>query len=104
SSRRRPRPVLVALVLAVSPLLVACGGQSPAPSPSATVPVPVETPSPTPTPTPEPWTSVIGTSSAESVEVFAEAGATAPERVIAAAEVVSLPGQIPVTFLVLAQE
>lgn len=53
------RPLIVALVLALFPGLIACGGSPSAPSASSSpsaAPAPVATPSPTPTPTPTPTT------------------------------------------------
>jgi lipoprotein-anchoring transpeptidase ErfK/SrfK len=59
----------------------------------------------TPAPAPEPvaaapGTSTIATVRGDAVEVFASPDAATPERTIAAADVVSLPGQIPLTMLV----
>ncbi len=90
-------------------LLAGCsGGSEPRPSASApatsAAPSPEATPTPTPTPTQDPNVSTIATAPAEAVDVYAEAGATAPSSTITAADVVSLPGQIPLTFLVLAQQ
>src|SRR5829696_7439427 len=45
-------------------------------------------------------TSVIATVRGDAVDVFGSPGAATPERTIAAAEVVSLPGDIPLTMLV----
>lgn len=66
--------------------------------PPATTPVA----EPSPTPTFEPW--VIATSTEESVDVYTRPGDAEPARTVTAAEVVSLPGQIPLTFLVLRRE
>ena len=74
-----------------------------APSPSATSSVtPTETPSATPTPEgPEP--AVIATATEDAIEVFAEPNQFPVEQTITADQVVSLPGQIPLTFLVIEQ-
>lgn len=62
------------------------------------------TPTPAPTPTEEPWVSVIATAPGAAVDVYAEAGAATPVSAVTAEGVVSLPGEIPLTFLVLAQQ
>lgn len=90
-------------------LLAGCsGGSDPKPSsshPAASASTSADaTPTPTPTPSQEPWISTIATAAAESVDVYPEAGAAAPSSTVAAKDVVSLPGQIPLTFLVLAQQ
>ena len=90
-------------------LLAGCsGGSAPKPSsshPAASASTSADaTPTPTPTPSQEPWISTIATAAAESVDVYPEAGAAAPSSTVAAKDVVSLPGQIPLTFLVLAQQ
>nr|WP_297424851.1 L,D-transpeptidase family protein [uncultured Actinotalea sp.] len=77
---------------------------TPAPSPSATTEA-EPTPEPTAEATPEPdGTATIATVTAEVVDVFDAADATEPARVLRAEEVVSVPGQIPMTFLVDQQE
>ena len=107
-----PRARLVGLltVAIVVGLLAGCSGTPEDPStPAPTTPTATESPTPTatptPTPTPEvPDVAVIATAPAEAIEVFTNPGDSAPERTITAAEVVSLPGQIPMTFLVIEQE
>ena len=98
--------VLAALALAA--LLTGCSAGSPdqtASPPASTGPEPSTTaePSPTPTPEPDPWTTVIATASVDPVEVFASPDAATATQVVAAADAVSLPGQIPVTFVVTEQ-
>jgi lipoprotein-anchoring transpeptidase ErfK/SrfK len=83
------------------------GPQTLGPSPAATAAAP-STPSVTPTPAPATspappvrvGVSVVATARADDVEVYASPGAAVPERTVAAADVVSLPGEIPLTFLV----
>lgn len=61
-----------------------------------------ETPSATPTPEgPEP--AVIATATEDAIEVFTEPDQFPAEQTITAEQVVSLPGQIPLTFLVIEQ-
>ncbi len=55
---------------------------------------------PAPSAEPDPWTSVVATAVADAVEVFASPGADISERTLSADEVVSLPDQVPLTFLV----
>jgi len=102
---------LVPCAALVVALLGGCTGDAePTRSPSVgavretPTPTPTPTATPTPTPTQEPWISVIATAPGDAVDVYTEPGAAAPERSITAAEVVSLPGQIPLTFLVLEQQ
>ena len=87
--------------------LAGCSGGD-TPRPTASTPVvavePTPTPTPTPTATPDPFVATIATATAESVDVYPEAGAAAPSSTVAAKDVVSLPGQIPLTFLVTAQQ
>ena len=89
-------------------LLGGCSGSAEEPdavaTPSAT---PSETPeeSPSATPTPEgPAPAVIATATEDSVEVFTEPNQFPVEQTITAEQVVSLPGQIPLTFLVIEQD
>ncbi len=105
--RTRALGALSALAV-VAGLLAGCtGGSDPEATVTPTVdarPTPSETPTPTPTPTPDPNLSIIATAAGDAVEVFAEPGAAAAERTITAEEVVSLPGQVPLTFLVIEQQ
>lgn len=109
-SRVRFVGVLSSAVL-LAGLVAGCTGDGePSRSPSADAadasptPTPDPTSEPTPTPTEDPWASTIATAPGDAVDIYAEAGAAAPDRTITAAEVVSLPGQIPLTFLVVDQE
>lgn len=107
-SRVRFVGVLSSAVL-LAGLLAGCGGGGePGPSPSSSATTdPSETaqePTPTPTPSADPYASIIATAPGDTVDVYPEAGADAPTSTIAAADVVSLPGQIPLTFLVLEQD
>lgn len=100
-----PTGAVLSAVLLVG-LLAGCTGspQDPpttSPTPTAT---PTPTPSPTPEPEPEPEAAVIATATGESIDIFAEAGDATAERTITSAEVVSLPGEIPMTFLVIERE
>lgn len=110
--RGRPRPLTVALVALVVLALLAVivsalqnrADGEPEAVPSATpTPTPTATPTPTTTADPDPWTSVIATASGEAVDVFDEAEGKTPARAVTALEAVSLPGQVPLTFLVLEQ-
>lgn len=78
-------------------------GSDTAQTPSATADTPSETPSATPTPEgPEP--AVIATATEDAVEVFTEPNEFPVEQTITAEQVVSLPGEIPLTFLVIEQQ
>ncbi|MCU1431627.1 MAG: ErfK/YbiS/YcfS/YnhG [Actinotalea sp.] len=106
--RRSPSVRGVCLPLLLAVLLVGCSAQSedePSTTPSPTAEVVTEpTPTATPTPTEDPalaWTSSIATALADAIEVFPGAGAAAADRTVTAEEVVSLPGEIPLTFLVI---
>lgn len=98
---------LLAALLTVA-LVGGCSGSSDeseaSPKPSATErESPDETAEPTETPEgPEP--SVIATATADSIDVFTEPDQAEPEQTITAEQVVSLPGQIPLTFLVIEQQ
>ncbi|WP_024286037.1 L,D-transpeptidase [Cellulomonas sp. KRMCY2] len=97
---------LAALVLVA--LLAGCSAGSPdeAASPTASTgpePSPTAEPSPTPTPEPDPAVTVVATASVDPVEVFASPDDAAPTQVVAAADAISLPGQVPVTFVVTEQ-
>lgn len=103
--RTRPLGACVAAFLA----LVLVGGCSasveveptPTPTPSATA-----APTPTPTPTPsvdEPEPAIIATATESEIEVFDEPNVFPVQQVIKAEDVVSIPGQIPLTFLVVEQ-
>ncbi|WP_250445247.1 L,D-transpeptidase [Actinotalea sp. C106] len=95
-----------ATVLIACVLLAGCSGepapaetprpQAPTSNPATAVPSPAPEPS-ADEPTPE---SVIATAKGETVDIYAEAGADAPDRQLSAEQVVSLPGSIPLTFLV----
>ena len=91
-------------------LLGGCTGEPKAdPTPSATTvasPTPSAEPTPTPTPeeTPDENLAIIATAAGDAVDVFAEAGGATPQSTITAEQVVSLPGQIPLTFLVIEQQ
>lgn len=90
----------------VALLVGGCGGAPPVvvtPTPTPT-PTPTLSAEPDPTPTLSPWVSLIATADADSVEVFGAPGDTVPERTVTAAEAVSLPGAIPMTFLVIEQQ
>jgi lipoprotein-anchoring transpeptidase ErfK/SrfK len=108
-SRVRLVGVLSSVVL-LAGVLSGCSGDpdaTPTPSGDATeesTATPDATDTPTPTPTEDPWASTIATAPGDTVDIYAAAGDAAPERTIAAAEAVSLPGQIPLTFLVLDTE
>lgn len=107
--RGRRRTVPLTLLVLVAGLLAACAGDPTdgVTSPSATAgPGPSPTASPTAEPTgePDPWTTVIATAVGDPVEVFDNPRATVATLVLAAADAVSLPGQIPVTFVVTEQE
>ena len=106
SVRRAGLAALLAL------LLVGCSQQAgddqpsnaaPSRSPSPSTQAAAE-PTPTPTPTQDPalaWTSFVATAAADAIEVFASPDAAEADRTITAEEVVSLPGEIPLTFLVI---
>lgn len=75
------------------------------PTPSAT-PTPTRSQAPEPSATPteeEPEPAVIATATEDAIEVFTEPGQFPVEQTITAEQVVSLPGQIPLTFLVIEQ-
>lgn len=102
--------VLAALGVAVltGTVLAACSAEEPEP---AVTPPPVTiTATPTPTveaePEVDPWVSLIASVDAEveSIEVFADPADAEPERVVTSEEAVSLPGRIPMTFLVIEQQ
>ena len=102
----RPLRLLACAALGAG-LVAGCSGPGPEPTPSIEVQptaTPTPTPTPAPAPTPDPWVSVIATAPSDTVDVYAEAGAAAPARTVTAEEVVSLPGQTPLTFLVLEQQ
>ena len=114
-ARMRPTGARAAALLAgaaVASLLAGCSGtpgtsSGTSTSAEATVRAPAPTSAPPAPATPEPdarATSAIATVRGESVEVFAAPGAAAPERTLTAAEVVSLPGQIPLTMLVAGEQ
>lgn len=93
-----------AAALAVSVLLGAlagCGTSEAPASPTPTVEARTPTPTPTPTPTEDPWTSVIATASADEIDVHDSPDDAEPARTVTAEDAVSLPGQIPLTFLVI---
>ncbi|WP_221655530.1 L,D-transpeptidase, partial [Actinotalea ferrariae] len=81
-------------------------GVSPSPaSPSAvTNAEPAPEPTATPAPTPDPAVALIATAAGPSVEVFAAPGDAAPALTVAAADVVSLPDAIPLTFLAIERD
>ena len=104
---------LTVALLAVA-LLGGCSGSSddagaaPASSASsatsATAGATTGTPAAAPTPTPEgPEPAVIATANEDSLEVFTEPRQSPVEQTVTAEQVVSLPGQIPLTFLVIEQ-
>ena len=104
--RSRVTGVLTATLLTAA-LLGGCSGSGEypqvTPTPSATSAAP--TPSVTPTPTPEePEPAIIATAAEGAVEVFTEPNQFPVEQTITADQVVSLPGQIPLTFLVIEQD
>ncbi len=100
----RPFRVLAAgLAVGLAALLAGCGGGPEiVVTPTAT---PQETASaePEPEPTLDPWISLIATAESDSVDVFADPADATAERTVTAAEAVSLPGRIPMTFLVIEQ-
>lgn len=111
SPMHRTRPV--GALAAVAALAVALGGCTGSPEPGASPTPSVDTrptasqeptTSPDPEETPEPDLAIIATAAEDTVEVFAEPGAGTPERTVTAEEVVSLPGRIPLTFLVIEQQ
>lgn len=107
-------PSRAAGALTVALLTVAlvggCSGSSDetdaAPTPSATpTATATQTAEPSPTPTEEePEPAVIATAAEDAIEVFTEPGQFPVEQTITADQVVSLPGQIPLTFLVIEQQ
>jgi lipoprotein-anchoring transpeptidase ErfK/SrfK len=72
--------------------------RGPVPSPSSTAVPPAA-----PTSAATPAVSVVATALADAVDVFGAPGAGVAGRTVAARDVVSLPGEIPLTFLVAAQ-
>jgi lipoprotein-anchoring transpeptidase ErfK/SrfK len=103
---RRMRRVVVAVVgvLVLTGCSSAAEETTPAPSSSATAEA-GRTPEATAEATPAAdGTATIATVTAEAVDVFDAADATEPSRVLRADEVVSVPGQIPMTFLVDAEQ
>ncbi len=70
-------------------------------TPTEAAPEPTE-PSATPT-AEEPEPAVIATATEDAVEIFTEPGVFPVEQTVTAEQVVSLPGQIPLTFLVIEQ-
>ena len=105
--RSRAVGALTVALLTVA-LAGGCSGSSDetdaAPSPSVTPSEP-PTQTPTETPTPEgPEPAVIATATEDAIEVFTEPGQFPVEQTITADQVVSLPGQIPLTFLVIEQQ
>lgn len=103
---RTVRVPAVVLAAGLALLIGGCGGAPP----EVVTPTPTPTPTPTlaaepdPEPTLDPWVSLIATAAADSVEVFGAPGETVAERTVTAAEAVSLPGAIPMTFLVIEQQ
>lgn len=92
--------------LLTASLLVGCSGSgddeaTPTPTPSATE---TAAPTPTPTPTEEPELAIIATATEDAIEVFSEPNVFPVQQTITAEDVVSLPGQIPLTFLVIEQD
>ncbi|KGM09968.1 hypothetical protein N869_00350 [Cellulomonas bogoriensis 69B4 = DSM 16987] len=75
-------------------VLAGCSSAEPEPTGHDTAPVTSELPA-------ESW---IATAGEERVEVFASPGDSEPGTVLAAEDVVSVPGQIPLTFLVAEQQ
>jgi lipoprotein-anchoring transpeptidase ErfK/SrfK len=96
--------VLACSVLLVGLVAGCSGGDDSASSTTGTEESPTPTATPTPTPTEDPWVSVIATAPGDTVNVYAEAGAETPASTVTAEGVVSLPGEIPLTFLVLDQQ
>lgn len=93
--------VVVAGALTVGIVGGGSGTPEPQPTPTPTVePTVTASPEPEPEPTPDPWISMIATAGSDSIEVFAAPGDTEPHRTVTAAEAVSLPERIPMTFLV----
>lgn len=103
------RPTRVPAVVVASltaTLLAGCGGTPEAVvTPTPTIqPTATATVEPEPEPTLDPWISVIATTEEDSVEVFADPTDATAERTVTAAEAVSLPDRIPMTFLVIEQQ
>lgn len=100
----RPLPLAVpALAIAAVLALAGCSSDGePATTPAAPVSAgasSVATAEPDPTPeAPEP--AVVATAHAQAVDVFADPADAEPVRTVEAAEVVSVPDAIPLTFLV----
>lgn len=92
---------LAAVVLA----LTACSSGGAEPPPERAVEVAVESPAPSPTeePAAPAGPTVIATAYEATVDVYADPTSGEVLRRLEAAEVVSLPGQIPVTFMVVDQ-
>jgi lipoprotein-anchoring transpeptidase ErfK/SrfK len=107
---------LVALtgLVAGAALLVGCGGEHVVPPPSGFGEQPEATTGPSgqpagtadPSATAQPWTSFIASAPAtvQEIDVYAEPDAPEPDRTISATDVVSLPGETPLTFLVVEQQ
>ena len=100
---RTARGASAVLAAGLVMLVGGCGGSPPVQTPTPT-PTPTVTVEPEPEPTLDPWISLIATAGAQSVDVFAEPGDAVAERTVTAAEAVSLPDRIPMTFLVIEQQ
>jgi len=102
--RRTPRGGPAAVLLLALGLLSGCtGAPDPAPPPTTSV-APSPTVEPRPTPTPDPNLAIIATAADDAIDVYAEPDARTPELTVAAEDVVSIPGEIPLTFLVIEQQ
>lgn len=93
-------------VALVSGLLAGCSSSSDEPPTTSgtTSPSPTATVTESPTPAQESWESMIATASGDSVDVYAAPDDAEPSQTITAEEVVSLPGEIPLTFLVVQRQ
>lgn len=103
SLHTRFRPLLAGL-LVLGVVLSACGGDDSdeaAPEPSTTTAPTTTTTAPTTTTTaPEPPGSMIAQAHGTEIAIYDEPGAAEPSRILTDDEAVSVPGAVPIVFLV----
>jgi lipoprotein-anchoring transpeptidase ErfK/SrfK len=100
---RSVRVLAAGLAVGLAALLAGCGGGPEIVVTPTATPQPTATAEPEPEPTLDPWISLIATAESDSVEVYADPADATAERTVTAAEAVSLPNRIPMTFLVIEQ-